>query len=213
MRRPAIVLLWILCGPGILAAQQPLVGRGHGQVPGPASTSQAGTVPSCPSADSVVGTRRKFGNDLITAMRTADETYVMAKGPRTLSGPDEGLQFLEGAVTFSGTTVVDPEYEFIVDLRERRELPIAERQLEFLVDDTAHVPVGSMSMHVDSSSLTPGILMVNLYAMLDAGVFRRLAAAHNVEMILGSERLKLDSRQRDQIAAAYAAAVCGVQPS
>lgn len=213
MRRPAIVLLLALCGLGTLAAQQPLVGRGHGQGPGPASTSQPGAVPSCPSADSVVGMHRTFGIDLITAMRNAGETYVIAKGPRTLSGPDEGLQFLEGTVRFSGTTAVDPEYEFIANLRERHELPIEERQLSFRIDDTIPVSVGSMSMHVDASPLTPGILMVNLYAMLDAGVFRRLAAARKVEMTLGSQKRKLDSRERDQIAAAYAAAVCGVQPS
>lgn len=210
MRPLMSVVCAVLLGPGALAAQQPLVGRAPVQGPPPANISRPVTVPSCPAADSVFGKPRKFGRDLIQALRSSTGTYVMAGGPPLVLGSDEGLQFIEGTVTFSGPTDSDPAYEFIVSLREQHELPIEARQLAFTIDDSVQVSVGSMSMHVDSSPLAPGALMVNLYVMLNAGTFRRLAAARKVEMTLGSDKRKLDSRERDQIAAAYAAAVCGI---
>ncbi|MGH7533396.1 MAG: hypothetical protein ACREL4_08915 [Gemmatimonadales bacterium] len=198
MRRYLVATWMVLLGSASLAGQRP------------ANGSRPVAVKSCPAADSVFGKPRMFGTDLIEAIHNPPKTYVMVHGPSFLNGPTEGVQFLAGTVTYSGTSTADPEYEFTIDLRERHELPIDARQLAFTIDDSVPITIGSMSMHVDSSPLVPGVLMINLYVMLPAEIFRQLAAAHKVEMVLGTEKRKLDSRQRDQIAAAYAAAVCGL---
>jgi hypothetical protein len=193
-----------------LAGQEPLIFHSPAQVRTPLHVARAVKVASCPAADSVFGKPRTFDAGLLRGTHDSATTFIVATGPSFITDPGDGIQFVTGTVSYTGASTPTPVYELIVSLRERQPLAIEARQLSLAVDDDPPIDIGSMSMHADSSPLTSGALMINLYAVLPTGTFRRLAAAHKVVMLLGPDRRKLDSRERDQIAAAYAAAVCGL---
>ena len=215
VRVVAGIAAFLVLGGAPLAGQEPLPGHAPVGVQGPPNRSKPVAIKSCAAADSVFGKPRTFSDDLTQVLRDSSRIFLMVggPGPGMVIGDGEGIQLLQGTVTITDPPAPDPKYEFIIMLHERHELPIEERQLAFVVDDTTSIPIGSMSMHVEPSPFIAGMLGVNLYTVLQPDIFRRLAGARKVEMTLGSLKVKWDSRQRDQIAAAYAAAVCGVPQS